>query len=554
MMPDAPTPDAPTLARPDPCPSDLRSRLEDIVGGECVTDDEADLRLLSEDIWAKGEFVSMLAVAPRNTEELAQVVAAMNAAGVDIAPRGAGMSYTSSYTPATATTITLDMTRMNRVLRVSPKDMTITVEAGCTWLALNEALKPHGLRTPFWGPMSGLYSTIGGGLSQLNAMFGAGHYGTSSESVVAITMVLADGRILRTGARGPDGDTPHYRHFGPDLAGLFCGDSGTLGIKAEVTFRLIRAPQFEDSASFSFNTGEIMLDALAEMARAGIASETCAFDPGLTKVRMRRMSLAGDVKTLGKVVAKEKSLGKGLIAAAKIAIGGRDFIPKNDYPLHITAEGRCKEAVVADLATAREIAARFGGIEIENSIAKVIRAMPFPAPNSILGPEGESWVPVHGQASLSTAADMFTEIRTYFDAMQVRFDALGIYTGFLFSSLSTTALVIEPVFFWPEGYRPIHASLVEAEHLKRLRQFGPNPEAAAVVAEAREKVKDICKKYGTAHFQIGRSYTAYRESRDEAFKDVLDAIKNVVDPKGLFNPEGLGFPRRVPDTEPEWLR
>ena len=80
--------------------------------------------------------------------------------------------------------------------------MVVTVEPGCTWAALDAALKPLGLRTPFWGPMSGLASTIGGGLSQLNAMLGAGHYGTSSESVVALTMVLGDGSILRTGARG----------------------------------------------------------------------------------------------------------------------------------------------------------------------------------------------------------------------------------------------------------------------------------------------------------------------------------------------------------------
>lgn len=537
-------PDSLTLSRIAPAPADLRARLEGIVGAEHVTTDEATLRLLSEDIWSRADHVVLLSVAPANTAELAAVVAAANAAGVDIAPRGAGMSYTSSYTPATDSTITLDTRRMDRVLRVSPEDMTVTVEAGCTWLALNEALKPHGLRTPFWGPMSGIYSTIGGGLSQLNAMFGAGHYGTSSESVVAITMVLADGRTLRTGARGPDGDTPHYRHYGPDLAGLFMGDSGTLGIKAEITLRLIRTPAFEDSVSFSFKSGEIMLQALAEMTRAGIASETCGFDPGLTKVRMKRMSMASDVKTLGKVIAKEKSFGKGLLAAARIAIGGRNFIPEEEYPLHIMAEGRCKEAVAADIATAREIAARFEGVEIENSIAKVIRAMPFPAPNSILGPEGESWVPVHGQASLSTAPAMFAEIRAYFDSMQETFDRHGIHNGFLFSSLSTTALVIEPVFFWPEGYRPIHEAMVEPAHLRNLKQLGPNAEATAVVTAAREQVKAICKKYGAAHFQIGRAYTAYRESRDEAFKDVLDAVKAVVDPRGVFNPGCLGFPIR----------
>lgn len=535
-------PEAATIARPVPCPADLRAALTRIVGADNVRDDEASLRLFSEDVWSASDHVVMLIVAPNSTEELAAVVAAAHAAGVAIAPRGAGMSYTSSYLPVTDTTLSIDTTRMNRVIAVNPEDMTITVEAGCSWLALNEALKGTGLRTPFWGPMSGIYSTIGGGLSQLNAMFGAGHYGTSSESVVALTMVLADGRILRTGARGKDGNTPFYRHYGPDLAGLFCGDSGTLGLKAEVTFRLIRAPQFEDSVSFSFKSGEIMLKALAEMTRAGIASETCGFDPGLTKVRMKRMSLASDVKTLGAVIGKEKSLGKGLLAAAKIALGGRNFIEADEYPLHITAEGRCKEAVAADIATAREIARQFDGVEIENTIAKVIRAMPFPPPNSILGPEGESWVPVHGQVSLSNAPAMFAEIRAYFDSMAETFNRLGIHNGFLFSSLGSNALVIEPVFFWPEGYRPIHESMVEPAHLARLKQLGPHPEATAVVTEAREKVKSICKSYGCAHFQIGRAYP-YRESRDPAFLDVLDAVKAVVDPKGLFNPGGLGFPQ-----------
>lgn len=530
--------DAATLTRAN----DLAGLFTAIVGADHVRHDAESLALFSEDVWSRSPHTLMLIVAPGSTAELAAVVKAASEAGVSIAPRGAGMSYTGSYIPANERTVSIDTTRLNRVLAISPEDMTVTVEAGCSWLALNEALKPHGLRTPFWGPMSGIYSTIGGGLSQLNAMFGAGQHGTSSESVIALTMVLADGRLLKTGARGPDGETPFYRHYGPDLAGLFCGDSGTLGIKAEITLRLMRAPQFEDSASFSFKTGELMLQALAEMARAGIAAETCGFDPGLTKVRMKRMSMTADVKTLGAVISKEKSLGKGLLAAAKIAIGGRNFIEEDEYPLHMTAEGRCKESVAADMAAAREIAKRFDGVEIENTIAKVIRAMPFPAPNSILGPEGESWVPVHGHASLSNAPAMFRAIRDYFDSMQAEFDRLGIYNGFLFSSLSTNAITIEPVFFWPEGYRPIHTTMVEPAHLARLKQLGPHPEATALVTEARERVKAICRSFGAAHFQIGRAYP-YRESRDPAFLAVLDAVKQVVDPNGLFNPGGLGFPQ-----------
>ena len=525
-----------------PPAADLRVRFTQLVGADNVSDEETRLRLVSEDIWSEGSEVAVLIVAPGNTEELAAVVAAAQALGLPLAPRGGGMGYTSAYVPVRPGTISLDMRRMNRVLRISPDDMTVTVEAGCTWRDLNDALRPYGLRTPFWGPMSGLGSTIGGGLSQLNAMFGAGHHGTSSESVIALTMVLADGRVLRTGARGPDGDTPFYRHYGPDLTGVFCGDSGTLGIKAEATFRLMRLPAFEDCASFSFRSGTAMMQALAEISRGGHASETCGFDPGLTKVRMKRMSLADDVRTLGKVIAKEGDIGKGLLAAAKIALGGRSFIAEEEYSLHVIAEGRCREAVAFDMAAMREIAQRFDGVEVENTIAKVVRANPFPPANSILGPEGESWAPVHGHVSLSNGPKALEAILAYFEEMKPRFEDLGIFTGFLFTSLSTNAVTLEPVFFWPRGYRPVHASMVEPAHLARLPRLGNAEAATALVVEARDRIKSIFLSFGAAHFQIGRAYP-YRESRDAAFLSVLDAVKAEVDPGGQLNPGGLGFPQ-----------
>lgn len=522
---------------------DLVEILSAIVGAANVRADEATRRLFSEDIWLAPGAVTALVVAPGNVQELSQSVAAATAAGFAIAPRGAGMSYTGGYLPAQERTVTLDLSRMNRILKVSREDMTVTVEAGATWKDMNDALAAEGLRTPFWGPMSGLSSTIGGGLSQLNAMFGAGHYGTSSESVVALTVVAADGSLIRTGARGIDGNTPFYRHYGPDLAGLFCGDGGTLGIKAEVTMRLITMPAHEDHASFSFPSGEALLKAMAEVARKGIAAETCAFDPGLTMVRLKRASLAADVKTLGAVVAKEKSFGRGLLAAAKIAVGGRNFIAPTDYPLHVICEGRSKGAVDADMAEARRIAAAFGGSEIENSIAKIIRAMPFPPLNSMVGPTGEAWVPVHGVCSLSTAPAIFAEIQALYASRKAEMDAAEIQTGFLFTTMATNGLIIEPVFFWPQGWRPIHESAIEPAHLARLKQRPENPQATALVIELRKAVIAIMQRYGAGHFQIGRTYP-YRDSRDAQSTTILDAVKGVMDPAGLLNPGVLGFPAK----------
>jgi FAD/FMN-containing dehydrogenase len=514
--------------------------LTEIVGSENVTREAATLSLSSSDIWASGPGSLFAVVSPRSLDQLARCVAAIARAGLPIAPRGAGMSYTGGYVPVTRDTVSLDLTRMNRILAIRPDDMTVTVEAGCTWSALLGALAPLGLRTPFWGPMSGLVSTIGGGLSQLNAMLGGGHYGTSSESVIALSVVLADGRILRTGARGADGDSPFYRHFGPDLAGLFCGESGVFGIKGEITLRLMRMPAAEDYASFSFKTGEDLLRAMAEMSRAGVACEMCAFDPGLTKVRLARASLASDVKTLGAVIAKQKSWVKGVIEAGKIARGGRSFIEPDDYPLHVICEGRSATAVAADMAEARRIAATQGGVEIENTIAKVIRAVPFPPLNSVLGPAGERWAPVHGLAPLSQAPALFSELQAMFANRAESFAAAGISVGYLFTGVSTNALIIEPVFYWPEQRFPIHEAAIEPAHLAKLPTLPANPEATKIVAAARASIIEIFARQGCAHFQIARTYP-YWQSRDAATRDLLGAVKQVVDPAGLFNPGALGL-------------
>lgn len=512
-----------------------------IVGADHISHDRDIRKLHSQDIWSSAPCVAAMIVSPTSLDQVSRVVAATTAAGFAIAPRGAGMSYTGGYLPAVERTISLNLSRMDRILSISPDDMTVTVEAGCSWSALNAALSPLGLRTPFWGPMSGLVSTIGGGLSQLNAMLGAGQYGTSSESVIALTVVLADGAILRTGARGPDGNSPFYRHYGPDLAGLFCGDCGVFGVKAEITLRLIRAPAHEDYASFSFSTGHELLTAMAEMARAGIASEMCAFDPGLTKVRMARASLGSDVRTLGAVISKQKSLYKGLVEAGKVALAGRSFVDEGDYPLHVICEGRSKAAVDADIAEARRVAVLNNGHEIENTIAKVIRAVPFPPLNSVLGPSGERWVPTHGVTALSQAPAIFASIEAIFAEMRDAFEKAGISTGYLFSSLSTNALIIEPVFYWPDERFAIHEVAIEPAHLAKLPVLAFNPSAASVVADGRKRLIAAFEQFGCGHFQIGRSYP-YRQSRDKDSWRLLQTIKDAVDPSGALNPGNLGLP------------
>jgi FAD/FMN-containing dehydrogenase len=312
------------------------------------------------------------------------------------------------------------------------------------------------------------------------------------------------------------------------------------GVKAQITLRLMRAPAHEGYASFSFPSGEAMLRALAEIARAGLASESCGFDPGLTKVRMKRASLAGDVKTLGAVAARQKSWLAGALTALRVVRGGRNFIPEDGYPLHLVFEGRHAAGVAQDVAAATRIALAEGGQVIEDSIARVIRAQPFPPLNSVLGPAGERWAPIHGHVALSQAPALFSALQAVFAGFADRFDQLGVSTGYLFTHLETNAITVEPVFYWPEERFAVHEVAVEPAHLARLPELAPNPAASALVREAREKVQAVFTAFGCAHFQIGRTYP-YRQSLDPAAWGLIESLKAHLDPAGALNPGVLGL-------------
>jgi FAD/FMN-containing dehydrogenase len=231
---------------------------------------------------------------------------------------------------------------------------------------------------------------------------------------------------------------------------------------------------------------------------------------------------------------------KGLMEAGRVVLAGRDFVAADDYPLHVIAEGRCDEAVASDLATVRRIAAEHGGHEIENTIAKVIRAQPFPPLNSVLGPAGQRWAPIHGISPLSKAAEVFEAVDTVFAGMREDFEREGISVGYLFTSMSTNALIVEPVFYWPDAHGPVHAAAMEPEHMARLPPLRANPQALAVVVQARERIIAVYQRFGCGHFQIGRTYP-YKASRDASSWSLLEAVKREVDPSGALNPGVLGL-------------
>ena len=501
-------------------------------GGAEVLTDAVTLDYYAHDIYTRGADLAAV-VRPADKHQLAAAVGAATQAGHAVIPRGGGMSYTGGYTADTAGAVLFDLARMDRVLEVNEADMTVTVEAACSWAALHQALAPKGLRTPMWGTLSGLKATIGGGMSQNGMFWGSGRHGSAVESCTALEVVLADGTLLTVGNR-------HARPYGPDLTALFLGDCGALGIKATVTLKLVREARAHGYASFAFDDADAWFAATAEIERAGIATECFGFDPYLNAIRMKRDSLAGDAKQLVGMMKKQGDVMKALREGARVVAAGRDFLKDARFSLHVLAEGRVQAAADADIVAARAIVAEAGGREVENTIPKIVRANPFGPLNSMLGPEGERWAPVHGLVPHGRARECFAAVQALFAHHVEAMEQLGVHYGTLIAAVGGAGTLIEPCLYWPDASNPLIDDTVEPAHLKRLPRHEHSADAWALVRELKRAIIDTFHDHDAVHFQIGRTYR-YRDSLEPRADALLQAIKRELDPRGLMNPGALGL-------------
>jgi D-lactate dehydrogenase (cytochrome) len=518
----------------------LATTLERLLGAGAVLTSEADRRFFSQDISGPRAHIAACVIQPRSVEQLAAAVAATTAAGLAVVPRGGGSSYTGGYVPPCNECVLVDTRALERVLEINTTDMYVVVEAGCTWQSLLTMLEPHDVRTPFWGPLSGATATVGGSLSQNAILWGSARYGVSAETVLGLDVVLADGSLLGTGAASLAAGRPFFRHYGPDLTGLFLGDTGALGIKARATLKLIRRPAWVETASFGFATHAQMAGAMTDIAREGLVSECFAMDPVLTAQRMKRAGLARDLQAVRGVITSARGLGAGLREAARLTLAGRGFLDAAPYSMHVGTEGRSEAAVGDALAEVRRLVAARDGREVENTIPKVLRGQPYVPMSSAIGPTGERWLPVHALVPLSDAVAAWDAVRALLDARRADFERLGIQVGVLTAIVGASAFVLEPVFYWPAPRTPYYERVLDEPTLRKFADFAPNPEGEALVFDTRSRLTQLFLERGAAHLQIGRTYR-YREGLSPPAWRLLEAIKDAVDPRGLVNPGVLGL-------------
>ena len=199
-------------------------------------------------------------VFPTSTAEVQAIVKACAAEGCPMTAFGAGSSLEGHVIPIRHG-VTIDLSRMNRVLRLSVDDLDVTVEAGVTRKQLERHLQSTGL----WFPLDpGADATIGGMAATRASGTTAVRYGTMKDAVLGLTVVTADGRANRTGTRARKSSA------GYDLTRLFVGAEGTLGIITEVTLRLFGRPEAVASATAWFDTIDDAVNAVILIVQLGI--------------------------------------------------------------------------------------------------------------------------------------------------------------------------------------------------------------------------------------------------------------------------------------------
>ena len=354
----------------------MKSALLEALGEDRVRDGDSERDLHSSDLSFHTPHRPDLVVYPGSTEEVALVLALANEHRVPVTPFGVGTSLEGHVIPVHGG-ISLDLSRLDRILEISPENLTATVQAGVTRLTLERAAGQHGL---FFPVDPGADATLGGMAATNAAGTTTVRYGKMRANVLALEAVLADGRVIRTGTKAAKTSA------GYDLTGLLVGSEGTLAVITEVTVRLHAIPEQAVALRISFPDIESACRTAAGVVAAGSGVTRVEFLDAWIVVRRQR--LLGDVVSRRRRASSSRPSGSEelvladleLVQAIATAEGATEIIT-SATPTRAPGSGR--RATRPRMRRRRRFPARRSGPRTSASRSPSSRARPTsPGPRS----------------------------------------------------------------------------------------------------------------------------------------------------------------------------
>lgn len=263
-------------------PKKWKEQVKKIVGEENFTDEKLELICYSRDMSVHQGMPEAL-VFCTTTDQISELLRLASKTKVPVTVRGSGTSVTGAIIPIRGG-IVLDLTRMDKIKNVRKKDGYVVVEPGVICQHLNSNLSPTHFFPP--DPGSSTICTIGGMVATNASGTRAVKYGTTHDWVMGLEVVLASGRVIRTGSYAPKTSS------GYDLTRLFANSEGTLGIMTEITLKIIPIPEYTAFAKAAFANLEDAGKTVSDMFTSGIGLSACEiFDAVSINVVNKAMKL-----------------------------------------------------------------------------------------------------------------------------------------------------------------------------------------------------------------------------------------------------------------------
>jgi glycolate oxidase len=233
--------------------SNLMSKLKEIISPKYLSE-EINLRhAYSRVVDSILTGVPDVVIRPKDSIEVSEILKIANEESSPVFLRGGGCCEFGGSKPIGDGGILLDLKRMNEVIHLDQDNLIVTVKAGISWSKLNDYLSNFGLYTGCLGPGSGLTASIGGGISH-HSVGGGGNakYGPCTKHVASLEVVLPQGDIIETGSKANKYAKHPFNRFGngPDLASIFMGDNGIMGVKTKVSLKVYPKPEFANYKTF----------------------------------------------------------------------------------------------------------------------------------------------------------------------------------------------------------------------------------------------------------------------------------------------------------------